>query len=302
MSLRVARRSGSRPARTRGLRAFAVVVAVPLLGACGLILETVEPEPERSFYAEGVHALEVGDFAGAEDRFRRVAARCESGAEGRSSLLALTTLHLDLGNPNGRPDEAARFAAIHLNLPHAPAAERSLARTLYLLSIYRGADPVEGPEELVAGATVAADAAELDGESADTVGGAETPDSLGGSDLSSPNGTDPEPDPMLHAGSGARSPQQTADFEPARRFEECDVDTVVWRGVPEYPGTPPSRWAEGPTQSDEPGDTVLIRDTGAVGRAAALQAKVNELEAELARIRKLLQGGGGGGEVPKLRP
>lgn len=300
MSLRVARRSGSRPARTRGLRVLAVVLAVPVLGACGLILETVEPEPERNFYAEGIHALAAEDFAGAEDRFRRVAARCESGAEGRSSLLALTTLHLDLGNPNGRPAEAARFAAIHLNLPHAPAAERSLARTLYLLSIYRGADPVDGPEELEAGATAAADTAESeDGEAADTVGDAEALDSPGGGGLPRPTGTDPEPDSMLER----RSPLQAADFEPARRFEECDVDTVVWRGVPEYPGTPPSRWAVGPMAGDEAADTVLIRDTGAVGRAAALQARVNDLEAELARIRKLLKGGGGGGaEVPKFRP
>jgi hypothetical protein len=86
--------------------------------------------------------MERGSFREARARFGEVASRCESGDRGRSALLLLSTVALDVRNPWADPDRAAHLAAAYLKLPDAPPAELSVARTLYLLALDRGAAPV----------------------------------------------------------------------------------------------------------------------------------------------------------------
>ncbi|MGD2070069.1 MAG: hypothetical protein PVI57_15455, partial [Gemmatimonadota bacterium] len=119
----------------------------------------------------------------------------------------------------------------------------------------------------------------------DSLGAAARPDSAAGAAADSAAGAVADSIP-------ARVPAPPP-LEPARRFQQCQLPApAAWRGVPEYPGVPPSLWAAG--------DSVAAADSTEVGHATALERRVRELEAELARIRKLLGGGGGGG--PEARP
>lgn len=132
------------------MRRVAAVAVATLLVACGPLRPGGDPPGvDADFFAEGVEALELGDFVGAEDRFRRLAARCEEGERGRRALALLAALELDPRNGGGTPQEAARLAATFLNLPGAPAEERAVARTLYLAALDRGALPVRDDSALV---------------------------------------------------------------------------------------------------------------------------------------------------------
>ena len=232
----------------------AAVLALAACGGTGAPAPGVADAPPPDFRADGIRALDAGDFSLAEGLLRRAVARCDAGDDARDALLGLATLHLDLRNPAGSPDEAARLAALHLSLKDADAEGRTLARTLYLTALYRGAEPVEGPDDLRPG--------EVD------AGG----DAAGEADPSGADAADQE---------GPGGP------DPFRALEACDDDRVAWRGLPAYPGVPPARWSGA--------DTAAAEVEPAADQLSALRARVSELEAELARIRKLLRGGGGGG-------
>lgn len=96
-----------------------------------------QPSPDN--LADGIRALETGDYEEASRRFRWLAARCESGADGRRAVLLLATAALDPRNPEGSPDEGARLTAHALRLPGVDPGQRVVAETLFLLALEGGA-------------------------------------------------------------------------------------------------------------------------------------------------------------------
>ena len=89
--------------------------------------------------------LEGGDFHAATTELRQQAAACKNGERGREAVLLRAMVELDLRNPGGSPDTAARLAARYLQLPDATPAGISMAESLYLLALDRGASSVEDP-------------------------------------------------------------------------------------------------------------------------------------------------------------
>lgn len=89
--------------------------------------------------------LHDGDFQAATAELRKQAAHCRNGERGREAVLLRATLELDLRNPAGSPDTAARLAARYLQLPDATPAGISAAESLYLLALDRGASSVDDP-------------------------------------------------------------------------------------------------------------------------------------------------------------
>lgn len=111
-----------------------------LLAGCSHLEPVREPAPP-SVFDSGLSHLADGDFAGAEQTFRRAASRCESGSDGRRSLLFLSFLALDPRNPAAHPDSAALMAARFLNLPSKTLEETLEAEALYITALDHGADP-----------------------------------------------------------------------------------------------------------------------------------------------------------------
>lgn len=106
---------------------------------------TAEAEPLRAVFAEALGRAERGDFEEAQRELRVLATRCESGRPGRDAVLLLGSLELSPRNPGGDPGVASVILARYLQLPGPTEASRTLAETLYLLALDRGADPVEDP-------------------------------------------------------------------------------------------------------------------------------------------------------------
>lgn len=120
-------------------RLLAAGASVALLGGCAKLFPPSEPSPTETRLEQGVEALDRGDLEAAEAAFREVASSCEAGQDGRDALLLLSTLALEPRNPSADPDRAARLAAAYLRLPDASDVDVSLAKTLYLLALDRGA-------------------------------------------------------------------------------------------------------------------------------------------------------------------
>lgn len=116
-------------------RASALIAFLALAG-CG---------PVSSGGPDVAGPLSGGDFEAATTDLRKQAARCESGERGREAVLVWATLELDMRNPAGSPDTAARLTAAYLQLPDATPAGISAAEALYLLALDRGASTVEDP-------------------------------------------------------------------------------------------------------------------------------------------------------------
>lgn len=117
----------------------ALALVVLTLTGCGLISGGAGDD-------SGLAApLAAGDFKAATLELQRRAARCESGERGREAVLLWATLELDLRNPHGSPQTAARLAARYLQLLDAEPAGISTAESLYLLALDRGARPVGEP-------------------------------------------------------------------------------------------------------------------------------------------------------------
>jgi hypothetical protein len=121
--------------KRRLAREFTVLMSLLALAGCGL----------HSAGRGVATPLEDGDFRAATLSLREQAARCENGRPGREALLVRAMLELDLRNPAGSPDTAARLAAHYLQLPDATSAGVSAAESLYLLALDRGASAVQEP-------------------------------------------------------------------------------------------------------------------------------------------------------------
>jgi hypothetical protein len=85
--------------------------------------------------------LANGDLPAAEEAFRQLASRCESGSDGRLSLLFLSFLALDPRNPSAHPDSALLMSERFLNLPGNSQREMLEAEALYVAALDYGADP-----------------------------------------------------------------------------------------------------------------------------------------------------------------
>jgi hypothetical protein len=238
------------PARGRGLRALAVVLAA---GACGGHGETGTVIPAPGSLAEAVQSLRDGDYATGTARLQRLAARCESGSDGRRAVLLLAVAALDPRNPAASPDRGAELTARYLTLPGAEPAERVEAEGLYLLANSVGGrvwEPVADSLGEAPGDSVA----EAPGDTA-----AEVPrDTVG------PMGPRSVPAPP------------PAPVQVASRFQRCGAAPVGLAAVDP---------AVLPTLPDS-----VVRGLPAVERDS-LRTRVGILEAELDRIRRLLQEG-----------
>jgi hypothetical protein len=82
-----------------------------------------------------------GDFDAADQAFRQSASRCESGLDGRHSLLFLSILALDPRNPAAEPDSALLMAERFLNLPGNTREEMLQGEAVYVTALDYGADP-----------------------------------------------------------------------------------------------------------------------------------------------------------------
>jgi hypothetical protein len=130
---------------TRDRRLFsapgdAMALFLLLLSGCSH-LEPVAQPVAPSVFDVGLAHMAAGDFALAERAFRDAASRCESGSDGRRSLLFLSFLALDPRNPEAHPDSAALMAARFLNLPGNTRQETLEAEALYITALDYGADP-----------------------------------------------------------------------------------------------------------------------------------------------------------------
>lgn len=121
----------------RKRRAPALIVLLTLAG-CGLVSGGGD-DPNLA------GPLAAGDFKAATLELKSLAARCENGERGREAVLLWTTLELDVRNPRGSAQTAAKLAARYLQLPDAEPAGISAAESLYLLALDRGARPVTDP-------------------------------------------------------------------------------------------------------------------------------------------------------------
>lgn len=128
-----------RVTRLRVPGVFFLALALFMTG-CSLLKSKPAPPPSGPYYT-GLQHLAEGDFGEADLAFRESASRCESGTEGRRSLLFLSFLALDPRNPDAQPDSAALMAARVLNLPNKTPEETMEAEALYVTALDRGADP-----------------------------------------------------------------------------------------------------------------------------------------------------------------
>lgn len=135
------------------------------------------PDEVGDDLSRAIRALAAGDYGDAAARLRRVAGRCESGADGRRAAFLLATSALDPRNPDASPDHGAALAAHFLGLPGGEPRERVAAETLYLLALDQGAQPVGSAEDSAGAGADRGVAARFDrcGDEADPVGAVDRP-------------------------------------------------------------------------------------------------------------------------------
>lgn len=236
-------------------RRSTLVLALFLTAGCAGVLgrgpAEEEPDPDRRFRAATV-AADEGDFGSAGRHLRRLASRCESGERGREAVLLLAAVEVDPRNPDPSPAAAAHLAARYLQMPEAPAWTLTVAGTLYLTALDLGANPVRDPFAPIPS---------LDGTAAE-------------------------------AGDEPADEREVGPWRVARRFEDCGAETAPARTVrelPEHPGTPLWRAVQNARAER---DSLARRADSLEARAdeaRRLRARVDSLEAELRRIRSLLQ-------------
>ncbi|MGK7313003.1 MAG: hypothetical protein ACN0LA_12265 [Candidatus Longimicrobiales bacterium M2_2A_002] len=231
-----------------------VLVLLLTVWGCATVREEAPPPATGAMapadsLAAAVRALEAGAYSEAVRPLRWAASRCEAGTYGRRALLLLTATTLDPRNPDASLDEGAALAARALALPGIDPDDRKVAEVLYLTALERGAEP---PLQATAGGegTAGQDTAAVVRDTA-----------------------------AVPSDTAAVAPDTAAvdsvDFVPARRFERCGQvmpDGATSVTLPSLPGAPMA--------------TLLRR---AQARRDSLSQRVTALEAELARIRELLQ-------------
>lgn len=146
MNLLTARFKHSCRARRGVVAALSLLTISVLASACATPRATpgsTDDSPSRLL--AGAAALEGGRFGEASRTLRDLAARCESGEEGREAVLLLSTGELDPRNPGRSTAASAQLAARYLQAPSIPVTSRVVAESLYLLALDLGAPPVQDP-------------------------------------------------------------------------------------------------------------------------------------------------------------
>ncbi|HEX7118474.1 MAG TPA: hypothetical protein VF212_06780 [Longimicrobiales bacterium] len=136
-------------ARTWPASAMVLIVA-----GCAALQPDRAPDPEERL-AEGLAALERGDYRGAYEPLNWVYTHYANEAVGQQALLALVAAELDPRNPSRRLGVGSELAGRYLRLPAIARWTKPVAETLYLLALELGA-----AEERVAEAEEEAAAAE----------------------------------------------------------------------------------------------------------------------------------------------
>ncbi len=230
-----------------------VPLALPLLTLACATVRAEPPAPDP--LSRGVVALEAGRWGEAESALHEVAGRCESGLSGVDALLLLSTAALDPGNPGRDPSRAAGYAGHVIQLPDVDAVRLALARGLYLAALDEGARL---------------------------------------------------PASRVRDAEDARPPIPRAAPAVSNRFSACGEPPTptAARPLPSFPGTPLAEALERERSRADSMDALLRSAGEAVDAASAggdvsnekevsqLQDRVKALEAELARIRRLLRKGG----------
>lgn len=232
-----------------------ILLAVALTGGCaGALGRGAGGGQAEERFRAASAAAERGDFGRASRQLRSLAARCESGDRGREAVLLLAAVEIDPRNPSPSPATAAHLAARYLQVPQAPGASLAVAETLYLMALDLGANPVRDPFAPIPS---------LEGEAA--------------------------------AGAGP--------WTVAESFRSCGEsgEPEKVRNVPEHPGVPLWMAVRNARRERDSlagrADSLTLRADSLAERAAEagrLRARADSLEAELRRVRSLLEQDPGG--------
>lgn len=212
-----------------------------------------DDQPNARF-SRAVSALDHAEFAVARPDLEWLVGHCEAGAAGRSALLLLASADLDLANRDGSPAEAALLARAYLLLPDGDRSTEENGELPLARSLY----------------LLASDASEI-------------PPAAGGATARAAAGAAPRNRPT-----SSRAPQITI----ARQFDHCDAPQPPnpARALPKPAATTPA-WRVSMLHSALAEATDSLK--AAQRRLADQTDKIHALEAEIARIQKLLIAGGG---------
>lgn len=235
---------------------LALLALLPVLWGCSTLQEGPPPEPLRDPLSLALVEMEGERFRTAELHLRQAASACPGTTSTVDALLLLSVLHLDPRFPGRDPETAARYAARVIWRDRVPAPDVEVARGLYLAAVELGAPPLAGDERPPA----------------------VTPRLAGSPDV--PNGQASPPPTGL----------------PVPPCLEVDGVRRTAEALPRHPGPVLARSiglaraALDSIEAAEPGpDEPVAPEQGT--EEERLRARVEQLEAELSRIRRLLRGG-----------
>jgi hypothetical protein len=250
------------------MRALRFVPTLLLVGACATAcasarpgifpVQPADPAPSndqaQARFSKAVRALDRAEFGAARPDLEWLVSHCDAGWAGRSALLLLASADLDLANADRSPAEAARLARTYLLLPDDSRGQEADGELPLARSLYLLALDVNDGHGAVAGSR----------SSVATSG----------------------PGDARHRASGP------APMPIAERFNHCDEP-----GTPKPAATLPApSWPTAATRLVGL-HAALAEATDSLTRARRRLAdqaeKITALEAEIERIRKLLNAGGG---------
>lgn len=237
---------------------LALLALIPVIWGCAPLQEGPPPEPPRDPLALALVEMEGERFRAAELHLREAASACPGTDSAVEALLLLSVLHLDPRFPGRDPETAARYAARVIWRDLVPAPELEMARGLYLAALELGAPPLAG-DEAEGGVGVSPRAPGLERISN---GQAWSLVAL--------------PVPRCPGVDGARRTAAALPRHPG---------PVLARSIGLARAALDSIDAAAPGQEEAEG-------TEPTSEEERLRARVEQLEAELSRIRRLLRGGG----------